>query len=173
MLLDPIVCLSPFYTREGLTPAHVSPWMAGGSWAALSTGTAWGDVVSWDGLTPRGHQQTLLLLLGISGFQDTARGFNFLSSKKKGNLSRKCRDTSDTEVLLFVMRLFKNCQSGSQSAQTVKKSQYWELQGKQALPLAGDCWGLLCWEQNNAGTCDCWAKASTMSSQCIMLGRRP
>lgn len=33
--------------------------------------------------------------------------------------------------------------------------------------------GLLCGEQNNRDTYDCWAKASAMNSQCIMLGRRP
>lgn len=53
-LLGPTVCVSPFYTGmakagEGLTPPRVSPWMAGGR------GPGWGEVVSWDGLTPRGH----------------------------------------------------------------------------------------------------------------------
>lgn len=70
------------------------------------------------GLHHVGTQQTLLLSApGISGFQDSARGFNFVSSKKKGNRSRKCRDTHETGGASGCeMRQFRNCQSGSQSA---------------------------------------------------------
>lgn len=69
------------------------------------------------GLHHVGTQQTLLLsALGISGLQDTARGVNSISSKEKGNLSCKSRDTHNTGASGCEMRVFRNCQSGSQSA---------------------------------------------------------
>lgn len=115
-LLDPTVCLSPFHAWGS---AHATTFPPG--WLVAAGIPEQRHRLGWChgmGSHHVGSQQTLLLsALGINGFQDTAWGFNFVSSKKKGNLSRKCRDTHDTGGASGCeMRLFRNCQSGFQCA---------------------------------------------------------
>lgn len=85
---------------ERLPAPRVSPWMVGGSWAALSRGTGWGDVVSWDGLTPRGHPADTFT--EINSFQDSAQGVNFTGSKQKGICHVSAEIHTTQEVLLIV-----------------------------------------------------------------------
>lgn len=77
------------------------------------------------GLHHVGTQQTLFLsALGISGFQDTAQGFNS-GSRKRGicHISAEIHMTQELCASGCERRLLRNCQSGSQSAHgQVKRS---------------------------------------------------